>query len=344
MIENCAYAGIAAQDGTLEVDDTQISDTGAWGVFLAAASGTLRGLTVTECASAGVNVRPSATLMAKGCSFLNNENGLYVIDTYGSVVVDSLCVFKHNDTGIYSYSSFPVISASVIDSNLTVGIYCDAASDPEISENSIRYNPTGVYCTNGSSPLVEENTIANNTVGVFAAYDSEPDLGHATVSGKNSIHTNSAHHVANVSEVTLKAEDNWWGSATGPKASKIFGSVDYNPFLTSAPSGPESYPAPVTETRGPREFALGSVVPNPFNPSTTIRYDVPEAGGRVAIRIYDVAGRLVKELVDDFMPGGLHEVLWDGTGGRGEQVASAVYFVEMRAGSFSQAKKLVLLK
>ncbi len=345
VIEDCAYAGIAAQDGALTVDNTEIAGTGAWGVFLASANGTLRGLTVTDCVSAGVNVQASATMTAKGCSFLSNENGVYVNDTYGSVVVDSLCAFKHNDTGFYSYSAFPHLSASVIDSNTTAGIYCDAASDPEISENSIQYNTVGIYCTNASSPLVEANTIANNTIGVYAAYDSDPDIGHATMSGQNAIHTNGTYHVANFSaSVTLKAEDNWWGSANGPKASKIVGAVDYNPFLTSAPSAPESYPAPVPMASGPRNFALGSITPNPFNPSTIIHYDVPTTGGRVTIRIYDVAGRLVRELVNDFRPGGFHEAFWDGTTGRGERVASAVYFVEMRSGSFSQAKKLVLLK
>jgi flagellar hook assembly protein FlgD len=94
----------------------------------------------------------------------------------------------------------------------------------------------------------------------------------------------------------------------------------------------------------PTVLALGNASPNPFNPSTTIRYDVPKPGGAVTIRVYDVAGRLVHELVNEFRPAGFHEVRWDGIGNRGEPIASGVYFVQMKSGTFAQAKKLVLLK
>ena len=87
--------------------------------------------------------------------------------------------------------------------------------------------------------------------------------------------------------------------------------------------------------------------PNPFNPTTTIAYSL--AGrSRVAIRVYDVAGRTVRTLVDGKAEPGEHSVVWDGTTDCGERAASGVYFVKMAApgsaGSFRATRKLVLLK
>ena len=87
--------------------------------------------------------------------------------------------------------------------------------------------------------------------------------------------------------------------------------------------------------------------PNPFNPTTTIAYNL--AGrSRVTIRVYDVAGRMVRTLVDGKAEPGKHSVVWDGTTGSGERAASGVYFVKMEApdhkGAFRAIRKLVLLK
>lgn len=62
------------------------------------------------------------------------------------------------------------------------------------------------------------------------------------------------------------------------------------------------------------------------------------------MRIYDVDGKLVRELIDERRDGGLHDVVWDGTNIQGDPVASSVYFVRMAAGSLVDTRKLVLLK
>ncbi len=94
----------------------------------------------------------------------------------------------------------------------------------------------------------------------------------------------------------------------------------------------------------PHEFALHANVPNPFNPVTTIAYDIPTAGADVNIAIYDAAGRLVRELVDEHRAAGRWSMQWNGEDARGQRVASGVYFYRMRAGSFVDTKKMVLLK
>ena len=93
----------------------------------------------------------------------------------------------------------------------------------------------------------------------------------------------------------------------------------------------------------PRELSLGNAAPNPFNPTTTIPYDVPEVT-RVRLAIYDVAGRRIRTLVNDDKAVGRHSAFWDGMNDRGERVSSGVYFVRMDAGSKTFTQKIVMLK
>jgi hypothetical protein len=88
-------------------------------------------------------------------------------------------------------------------------------------------------------------------------------------------------------------------------------------------------------------------VPNPFNPQTMITFTVPGSAGvrrNVRLVVYDVRGARVKTLVSGAMPGGRHTVEWDGRNGRGEQVASGVYFARIAIGQFRATRKMVLLR
>lgn len=84
-------------------------------------------------------------------------------------------------------------------------------------------------------------------------------------------------------------------------------------------------------------------VPNPFNPSTTIRYILPSRL-KVRMTIYDVAGRAVVVLVDREEAAGPYNVEWNGTGADGARVSSGVYLVRIEAGTQSLSRKMVLLK
>ena len=84
--------------------------------------------------------------------------------------------------------------------------------------------------------------------------------------------------------------------------------------------------------------------PNPFNPSTTIMYSLPQAG-HLKLAIYDVRGRLVKTLIDGERPAGAdQEVVWDGTDSQGSAASSGVYFYEARAAGGVKVGKMTLLK
>ncbi|PID80832.1 hypothetical protein CSB20_05420, partial [bacterium DOLZORAL124_64_63] len=93
----------------------------------------------------------------------------------------------------------------------------------------------------------------------------------------------------------------------------------------------------------PTVFALRSNYPNPFNPATTIKFDLPRSS-HVKLNIYDVAGRLVRTLVDEVRPAQTHEVMWDGTDRGGRRVSSGTYYYVLQAGDFKATNKMMLVK
>ncbi|MFH1841913.1 MAG: FlgD immunoglobulin-like domain containing protein, partial [bacterium] len=97
-------------------------------------------------------------------------------------------------------------------------------------------------------------------------------------------------------------------------------------------------------TPRPEATALAQNYPNPFNPSTMIRYVLPEPSA-VDLRIYDVSGRLVRELVRELaLIAGRHEATWNGLDDAGQTVAAGVYFYQLEAGAFSETRCMTLVK
>jgi len=92
----------------------------------------------------------------------------------------------------------------------------------------------------------------------------------------------------------------------------------------------------------PKAYALSQNYPNPFNPSTSFVLALPEASD-YAVRIYNVAGQLVKSF-EGHAPAGNVTITWDGTSNQGSHVASGMYFYRAEARSFTQTRKMMLLK
>lgn len=93
----------------------------------------------------------------------------------------------------------------------------------------------------------------------------------------------------------------------------------------------------------PRQTAIVSIAPNPFNPHTTIAFDLASAS-RVRLMLYDVSGALVRTLVDERRPAGRFGAIWDGRDAHGRATASGVYIARIEAGAVSDSRKLVLLR
>ncbi len=90
-------------------------------------------------------------------------------------------------------------------------------------------------------------------------------------------------------------------------------------------------------------FNLFQNYPNPFNSSTIITYEVEKAKN-VTLKIYDILGREVRELVNRSQKRGHYEVNWDGKNNQGKEVSSGIYFYQLNAGNYKETRKLVLIK
>jgi hypothetical protein len=93
-----------------------------------------------------------------------------------------------------------------------------------------------------------------------------------------------------------------------------------------------------TTNQTPTDFALVGNYPNPFNPSTTISYNIPE-DGKVSIKVFDILGRLVSTLVNDVISAGTHSVLWNAA-----YYASGIYFYNVTFKNQTLYKKMLLIK
>jgi len=123
--------------------------------------------------------------------------------------------------------------------------------------------------------------------------------------------------------------DNWvFMDNPTPEAPNIFTSVDENNV-------------------SPICFNLIGNYPNPFNPTTTIKFSVKEDSD-VSIKIYNIKGAMVRTLLDSEMKAAYHEVVWDGKDNTGKQVGSGLYFYKMvsegNSGRYTSTKKMILLK
>jgi len=103
-------------------------------------------------------------------------------------------------------------------------------------------------------------------------------------------------------------------------------------------------PSPVGDMPSQMGFDLHQNTPNPFNPMTVIRFTLPEAAP-VSLKIYDLAGRLVRVVLDgNLVASGSHEEIWNGRDDMGQMQAAGVYFYSMEAISFRETKMMMLLK
>jgi len=99
-------------------------------------------------------------------------------------------------------------------------------------------------------------------------------------------------------------------------------------------------PLPVEEVVGavPTEYLLEHNYPNPFNPSTVIAYSIPKAS-HVSIKVFDLLGNLITTLVNQYQEAGKFKVKFNA-----DELSNGVYFYKIQSGSFTDIKKMLLLK
>ena len=378
LSDHSAY-GVDVVDGAVTLDDVEISGC-ATGVQVSSsgngASVRLVDSTIRDASYRGIAAYGSAdTVRVESSTVEDCYDGVYVAT--GAVAEIDSSTLRANDSGVSAVVGPHVtVSDCTIDSSATNGVYCVYSSDVAVQGGTVRYgtvglfcylssspavsdslwirgNSTGIKCDNYSSPDVAKTKITGNTTGVAALSGSSPDLSGGSCGppcAGNSIHHNSGADVANFdSTVTIAATCVYWGSSSGPDPGSFVGSVAYVPWCSDNPvptaPGPVEDDDEEDDAPYPVAYSLSYNYPNPFNPATSLSFEVPQPGGVVEITVFNARGQRVRTLVREAMPPGVHRAVWDGLDGRGRAVASGVYFVRMTApGNFQNTKKLVLVK
>jgi flagellar hook assembly protein FlgD len=83
--------------------------------------------------------------------------------------------------------------------------------------------------------------------------------------------------------------------------------------------------------------------PNPFNPATTIKFELPKASD-VRLDVYNILGQKIRTLVDRYLPAGIYRVTFDGRGDDDQPLASGVYLYRLKAGDYAESKVMVMVK
>jgi len=171
--------------------------------------------------------------------------------------------------------------------------------------------------------------------------NAEPDIAHyAVYRGESGDFVPGGENIIASPAEASYIDGEWrWDSGYFYKVSAIDANGNESGFAILAPdnvTGDEIQSTPLATY-------LGQNFPNPFNPVTRIGFGL-KAPANVSLRIYDAAGRVVRVLVEGNRPAGTYAELWDGKDNGGRAVASGIYFYRLDAGSFTQTRKMVLLK
>ena len=235
-----------------------------------------------------------------------------------------------------------IVSGNIIDSNNIQG-------DPNQGGSGLNFNTTS------ASPvqqlIVKRNIVRWNLWGVTIQGVAKPIFGDLSSSDTNKIGLNSFYFNSNNSTTPLidfynntpdsiKAENNYWGFTNLDSIeSHIFHKPD-NPSLGFVDYLPIYFPLSVEQTSPllPKSFKLYEAYPNPFNPGTVIKFDLPETE-IVKLTVFDISGREVKTLLNSKLSPGTYKYSFNAG-----DLSSGVYFLRLIAGSIAQTSRLVFLK
>jgi len=347
-IQNCSLTGIRSASSAVVIDaDTVLSINPGYGIFIDHADPPIRRCFLDSC-EYGIYTFLSSSRITENRVDGPGVYGIFIANGAVYEDIDSLRLVRDTVTGYFSGAH---LSANAIN-------WCLVDSCGFISHPSGQRSPYGIKAGFGSSVRLRRSTIQDFTTRGFDSFKSGADLGKTKVEnnnvfddGENDIVSDSTTctpcHPLRVVQVstsadTLHAHANWWG-ADPPLTTWFSGKVHYTGSL-AAPSTAKMVAPPTNSAQVlPKEFALGQNYPNPFNPSTTIEFALPTLQD-VHIEVYNVLGQSVRLLVDQQMQPGRHLVAWDGTNESGTPLASGVYLYRLTAGTFTDTRKMMLLK
>ncbi len=252
-----------------------------------------------------------------------------IIETLTSVPASSqvaITVYLYNDEHIGAYT----IPLAFPDTLSTLDVRCDSISF--VGSRTVGGTPAAFK---SDSTSIENAKHRLNVFAVWLGGDLAPGSGNiATLYFSTGSSWNSS--------LKVPVDSSEWPAGTtynGVTFSDVTGSISWIPIFHRGALDVKEVNTPAK----PTVFSLAQNYPNPFNPTTLIRFSLPK-DSYVKLEVYNILGQKVKTLVNEKLTAGVKEVSWDGKGAKGMSVASGIYFYRIKADTFSDVKKMVVLK
>jgi hypothetical protein len=229
----------------------------------------------------------------------------------------------------------------------------DVKQSSFVSSGDSAASPYGVWEQWGTSGYFRCSDVMHQSTACVYRQDTSCHIvwtgDSLATGGWNALYSSdaTAYFFQNNATSTVNARRNWWGGGA-PDSSRISGSVDFGNHVTdSGQCGPtqreERIAAAETDATLPKQFALEQNIPNPFNPTTEIRFALP-TDQSVTIVIYNILGRSVRHFDLGTVSAGYRSVIWDGKTEAGGDAGSGVYFYRLVTPEYQNTKKMLLLK
>ncbi len=257
---------------------------------------------------------------------------------------------------IYSLVSPTAFRSLGVGSVSPQGSFFRFANAQDVAPLALTFNATWSSTESDTSGLyptfaIITTTTTNNTVDAWGVVRlSIGDFNCLRIRENNTTVTRNVFNGVPGAPQTTTSIDYTWVSKTDYVVATVNSKDnETNPNYTTAAgfsrlfSRTTAVETPRAEKSIPADFALAQNYPNPFNPATEIAFQLARAG-QVEIAIYNIAGAKVRTLIAGNMPAGKHSVKWDGQNERGQRLASGTYIYRLQAGTFREAKKMLLLQ
>ena len=232
-----------------------------------------------------------------------------------------------------AYKLLPMTpSERVVGISYAEGNGLDVSNLPYNHDGSISIPLDVMYLT-----VDEDYNFVTNENDVTMTWDISSLPGHVSLTLTDNV-TETAVNLTEESEITFSTEAKGSFLSNGTDGVNIYPQVGESRFtLTVVYSALTSNDEPANV---PGSFALHPAYPNPFNPSTTISFDIPDAADRnTSLHIYDITGKLVETLVNGTVPVGTHTITWNP-----KSLSSGLYILQLKVGNKTFNQKLTFLK
>jgi hypothetical protein len=257
----------------------------------------------------------------------NQWESACVADMFGNYMLNNLPEGEYFVLA-YEYNSVPTYYPGVVDFEdaelvVAVGIVTGIDFELIIPENSGIFQADGYVMNSINEPVANANVIIYDESGLVLSYAVTNSDGYYLVNGLPS------------------------GNLTG-LATKVLYQSDVTELNVTTSGSADFVINPRENTENSQDAINPALInlsnyPNPFNPVTTISFDLPEAS-MTTLTIYNVSGQKVATLVQDELSAGIHNISWQGKSELGTPTASGIYFYKLRSGKYTITNKMVLMK